>query len=71
MQRRNHRRVGAAMQYAVRAYLEQTAFGKGVPGKCGGARPAQIKAAAKLIVKSGKLPAAMTNRMRPAMRRAG
>lgn len=65
MQRRNHRRVGAAMQYAVRTWLEQTAFGKGVPGHCGGARPAQIKAAGKLIVNSGKLPSAM----RPVMRR--
>lgn len=70
MQRRNHRRVSAAMQYAVRTWLEQTTgFGRGVflPGPngygirqvCGGARPAQIKAAAKLIVNSGKLPSGM------------
>ena len=45
------------MQYALRAYLNQTAFGKGVIGFCGGARPAQINAAAKMLVKSGKLPA--------------
>jgi hypothetical protein len=59
MQRRNHRRVSAAMQYAVRTYLETTAMGKGVPGYCAGARPAQIKAGAKLLVKSGKLPSNM------------
>lgn len=58
MQRRNHRRVGAAMQYAVRTWLEQaTPMGRGVPGRCGGATPAQIKAGAKLLVNSGKLPA--------------
>lgn len=62
MQRRTHRRIGAAMQYAVRTWLEQTPFGRGVPGRCGGARPAQIKAAAKLIVKSGKLPSGMSLR---------
>lgn len=56
MQRVNHRRVGAAMQYAVRTWLESTPFGKGVMGRCAGARPAQIKAAAKMIVNSGKLP---------------
>ena len=74
MQRRNHRRVSAAMQYAVRVWLNQTAFGRGVflPGrdgfgiiqKCGGARPAQIKAAAKQIVKAGKLPSGMRAQLR-------
>jgi len=56
MQRVNHRRVGAAMQYAVRTWLATTPFGRGVPGRCAGARPAQLKAAAKQIVNSGKLP---------------
>jgi hypothetical protein len=77
MQRRNHRRVSAAMQYAVRAWLNQTAFGRGVflpekhpllgwrlVQKCGGARPAQIRAAAKQIVKAGKLPSGMHAQLR-------
>lgn len=36
----------------VRATLETSAFSRGVPGWCAGARPAQIKAAVKQIVQN-------------------
>lgn len=54
--RRNARRTSATAQRLLEHYLEQTQWARGIPGFSEGARPSQIKAAAKKIQRSGMLP---------------
>lgn len=50
MKRKNPRSRKQELYRAFCDALQRTHMGKGVPGFCGGARPAQIKAAAKICV---------------------
>ncbi len=45
------RKLAHKLQKQVRALLEKSQMGRGAPGRCGGATPAQIKAGAKTIVR--------------------
>jgi hypothetical protein len=47
--KRNRRSQRHELQADAERHLEQTVMGRGVPGRCAGARPAQIRAGAKVL----------------------
>jgi hypothetical protein len=46
----NRRAEKQGLHRQVREHLEMTVWSKGVPGRCKGARPGQLRAGAKVIV---------------------
>lgn len=46
----NRRSVKQDLLRKARKHLETTAWSKGVPGRCQGARPRQLRAGAKVLV---------------------